>query len=58
MQIPCKCTRITLIDVISHENACDFSEITVDCSVNCIDQHGNALKFRLFAPFSIAKTEE
>ena len=47
-----------VIEVISHENACDFSEITVDCSVNCVDQHGNALKFRLFAPFCIAKTEE
>lgn len=47
-----------VIEVISYENACNFSEITVDCSVNCVDQYGNALKFRLFAPFCIAKTEE
>ena len=46
------------IEVISHTNTCNFSEITVDCSVNCVDQQGNALKFRLFAPFRIAKTEE
>ena len=47
-----------VIEVISHANACNFSEITVDCSVNCVDQQGNALKFRLFAPFCIAKTDE
>lgn len=52
---PCKSP---IIDVISHANAYNFSEITVDCSVNCIDQHGNTLKFRLFAPFCIAKAEE
>ena len=46
------------IEVISHINTCNFSEITVDCSVNCVDQQGNALKLRLFAPFCIAKTEE
>ena len=53
--IPCKSP---VIEVISHANACIFSEITIDCSVNCIDQQGNALKFRLFAPFCIAKTDE
>ena len=51
-------SKSPVFEVISHENACDFSEITVDCSVNCVDQHGNALKFRLFAPFCIAKTDE
>ena len=47
-----------VIEVISHENAYDFSEITVDCSINCVDQHGNALKFRFFAPFCIESTVE
>jgi len=51
-------SELPAIEVIPHANACNFSEITVDCSVNCIDQHGNALKFRLFAPFCIAKAEE
>lgn len=46
------------IEVISHANTCNFSEITVDCSVNCVDQHGNALKFRFFAPFCIESTVE
>lgn len=46
------------IEVISHANTCNFSEITVDCSINCVDQQGNTLKFRLFAPFCIAKTDE
>ena len=52
---PCKSP---MIEVISHENACNFSEITVDCSVNCVDQHGNAVKFRFFAPFSIETAEK
>ena len=47
-----------VIEVVSHENACNFTEITVDCSVNCVDQHGNALKFRFFAPFCIESTVE
>ena len=47
-----------VIEVISHENAYDFSEITVDCSINYVDQHGNALKFRFFAPLCIEKTVE
>lgn len=52
---PCK---LPVIEVISHANACNFGEITVDCSVNCVDQHGNALKFRFFAPFCIESTVE
>ena len=50
--------ELPIIQVISHANACNFSEITVDCSVNCVDQHGNALKFRFFAPFCIESTVE
>ena len=50
--------ELPVIDVISHANAYNFTEITVDCSVNCVDQHGNALKFRFFAPFCIESTAE
>lgn len=50
--------ELSIIEVISPANACKFSEITVDCSVNCVDQYGNALTFRLFAPFCIAKADE
>ena len=49
---------LPVIDVISHANTCNFSEITIDCSINCVDQHGNALKFRFFAPFCIESTVE
>lgn len=51
-------SELPAIEVISHANACNFSEIIVDCSVNCVDQHGNALKFRFFAPFCIESTVE
>ena len=47
--------ELPVIEVVSHENACNFSEITVDCSINCFDQHGNALKFRVLAPFALKK---
>ena len=50
--------ELPVIEVVSHANTCNFSEITVDCSVNCVDQHGNALKFRLFVPFCIESTVE
>ena len=46
------------IEIVSHANEYKFSEITVDCSVNCVDQNGNSLKFRFFAPFSIETTVE
>ena len=52
---PCKSP---VIEVISHANTCNFSEITVDCSVNCVDQQGYALNFLLFAPFCIESTAE
>ena len=50
--------ELPAIEVISHANTCNFSEITVDCSVNCVDQHGNVIKFRFFAPFCIESTVE
>ena len=52
---PCK---QPVIEVISGENACNFSEITVDCHVIGVDQQGNAINFRFIAPFSIEKTEK
>ena len=51
---PCK---QPVIEVISGDNACKFSEITVDCRVTGVDQQGNAINFRFIAPFSIEKTE-
>ena len=51
---PCK---QPVIEVISGENACNFSEITVDCHVIGVDQQGNAINFRFIAPFSVEKTE-
>ena len=52
---PCK---QPVIEVISGENACNFSEITIDCHVTGVDQQGNAINFRFIAPFSIEKTEK
>ena len=57
-KITLNASKSPVIEVVSHTNTCNFGEITVDCTVNCIDQHGNALKFRLLAPFCITKTEE
>ena len=52
---PCK---QPVIEVISGENACNFSEITVDCHVTGIDQRGNAIDFRFIAPFSVENTDK
>ena len=57
-KITLNASKSPVVEFISHSNACIFSEITVDCSVNCVDQHGNALKFRLFVPFCIESTVE
>ena len=46
-----------VIEVISGENACNFREITVDCRITCVDQQGNAIKFRFIAPFSAENTD-
>lgn len=42
-----------LIEVISDENTGKLSEGTVDFRVSGSDQHGNAVEFRIFAPFSV-----
>ena len=38
-----------VIEVISAENACVFSDFTVNLQVNGSDLHGNTIKFRIFA---------
>ena len=52
---PCK---QPVIEVISGENACNFSEITVDCRITGVDQQGNAINFRFIAPFSVENTDK
>lgn len=47
-----------LIEVISDENAGKLSEGTVDFRVSGSDQHGNAVEFRIFAPFSVKSNDE
>lgn len=42
-----------LIEVISDENVGKLSEWTVDFRISGSDQHGNAVEFRIFAPFSV-----
>ena len=51
---PCK---QPVIEVISGENACNFSEITVDCRVTGVDQQGNSINFRFIVPFSAENTD-
>ena len=38
-----------VIEVISAENACVFSDVTVNLQVNGSDSHGNPVQFRIFA---------
>ena len=47
-----------LIEVISDENAGKLSEGTVDFRVSGSDQHGNAVEFRIFAPFSVKSDDD
>ena len=47
-----------LIEVISDENAGKLSEGTVDFRVSGSDQHGNAVEFRIFAPFSVKADDD
>ena len=42
-----------VIEVISAENACVFSEFTVNLQANGSDSYGNPIKFRVFANFCI-----
>ena len=42
-----------LIEVISAENAGELREGKLDFHISGSDQHGNAVEFRIFAPFSV-----
>ena len=42
-----------VFEVISAENACVFSDFTVNVQVNSSDLHGNTIKFRIFANFCV-----
>ena len=47
-----------LIEVVSDENAGELSKGTVDFRVSGSDQHGNAVEFRIFAPFSVKSDDD
>lgn len=42
-----------VIEVVSLENACVFSDFTVKLQVNGSDLHGNTIKFRVSANFRV-----
>ena len=46
-----------LIEVISDENACELREGTLDFRISGSDQRGNAVEFRISAPFSVNSEE-
>ena len=47
-----------LIEVISDENAGELREGTLDFRISGSDQHGNAVEFRIFAPFSVKTNDD
>ena len=44
-----KFSDLPVIEVISAENACVFSDFTVNLQANGSDSHGNPVQFRIFA---------
>ena len=42
-----------VFEVISSENACVFTEFTINLQANGSDPHGNPVKFRIFANFCV-----
>jgi len=52
-KIPLKLSDSPFIEVISSENACVFSDITINLQVNGSDSHGNSVIFRVNAAFCI-----
>ena len=44
-----KFSDLPVIEVISAENACVFSDFTVNLQVNGSDSHGNPVQFHIFA---------
>lgn len=47
-----------LIEVISDENACELREGTLDFRISGSDQRGNAVEFRISAPFSVKSDDD
>ena len=47
-----------VIEIISPENACVFSDIAVDLHVNSSDSHGNAVNFHISANFCVENDGE
>ena len=47
-----------LIEVSSDENAGELREGTLDFRISGSDQHGNAIEFRIFAPFSVKTNDD
>ena len=48
-----KLSDMPVFEVISQENACVFSDFTVNLQVNGSDSHGNSVIFRVNAAFCI-----
>ena len=53
--IPCK---QPVIEVISAENACIFSDFDINLQVNGSDSHGNPVNFRISANFCVENDDE
>ena len=47
-----------LIEVISDENAGELREGTLDFRISGSDSHGNAVEFRISAPFSVKSDDD
>ena len=47
-----------LIEVISDENAGELREGTLDFRISGSDSHGNAVEFRISAPFSVKSEDD
>ena len=47
-----------VIEVISAENACVFTDFTVNLQVNSSDSHGNPVSFRLSAGFCVENDDD
>ena len=47
-----------LIEVISDENAGELCEGTLDFRISGSDQRGNAVEFRISAPFSVKSDDD
>ena len=47
-----------VIEVISAENTCVFTEVAIDLQVNGSDSHGNSFNFRISANFCVENDDE